>query len=328
MTQTHSLLTEQFYWPGMSRDVKDYVRSCAKCQRSTTSLKTYGTHQPLDVPPHRWHALTMDFPGPFVVAARKLDMVMLVIDKLTKLCHLVPPDSTDTAAHTAQRFLDSIVRLHGLPAVIVSDRDLKFTSHFWRTLLEIFGTKLALSSSYHPLINGQSERMVRTVKEMLRSVVNHNQDNWKEQLAPIEFAYNNSVHPSTSRTPLEVDLGYHPRGIYSFLSDTTVEVQSTTDFIEALKSSQTIAQEYLEKARQAQAAQVNKGQPKPTLYNEGDLVMLSTNYISPPFIEGAGSRKLKAKYVGPFTVLRRVSPTSDELDLPANVHAHPVFNLE
>jgi hypothetical protein len=116
--------------------------------------------------------------------------------------------------------------------------------------------------------------------------------------------------------------------MYSFLSDTTVEVQSTTDFIEALKSSQTIAQEYLEKARQAQAAQVNKGRPKPTLYKEGDLVMLSTNYISPPFIKGAGSRKLKAKYVGPFTVLRKVSPTSYELDLPANVHAHPVVNLE
>lgn len=105
-------------------------------------------------------------------------------------------------------------------------------------------------------------------------------------------------------------------------------MQSTTDFIETLKSTQTIAQEYLEKTRQTQAAQVNKGRPKPTLYNEGDLVMLSTKYISPPFLQSAGSRKLKAKYVGPFPVLRRVSPTSYKIDLPASVHAHPVVNLE
>jgi transposase InsO family protein len=98
------------------------------------------------------------------------------------------------------------VRFHGVPAVIISDRDTKFTSHFWRTLFERYGTKLALSSAYYPETDGQFERMVRTVKEMLRSVVNHKQDNWTEQLAAIDFAYNNSVHPSTSMTPFEEDL--------------------------------------------------------------------------------------------------------------------------
>lgn len=115
--------------------------------------------------------------------------------------------------------------------------------------------------------------------------------------------------------PFEEDLGYHPRGMYSFLSDTTGEMQSTTDFIEAPKSSQSIAQEYLEKARQAHAAQVNKGRPKPTLYNEKGLVMLSTKYIDPPFLKETGSRKLKAKYAGPFSVVRRISPTSYEIRL-------------
>jgi transposase InsO family protein len=329
MSRTHNLLSAQFYWPGLSRDVKDYVRSCSVCQRNKTSPKTYGPHQPLDVPPQRWHTLTMDFAGPFVVSGEgKWDMVMLVIDKVTKRCHLVPAKSTDTAANTARRFFDSIVRLHGLPSVIVSDRDTKFTSHFWRTLFERYGTKLALSTSYHPQTDGQSERMVRTVKEMLRSVVNHKQDNWADQLSSIEYAYNNSVHPSTNMTPFELDLGYHPKGMHSFLPDTMVKVQSTTDFIESMKSTQTAAQEHLEKARMLQAAQTNKGRPKPTSYGKGDLVMLSTKYINPPFLRGGGSRKLKAKYVGPFRVLRPVGPTSYELDLPTNVHAHPVVNLE
>jgi hypothetical protein len=329
ITRTLNLVAGHFYWPGLSRDVKDYVRSCSTCQRNKTSNKTYGAHQPLSLPPHRWHTLTMDFAGPFVPSGEgKWDMIMLVVDKLTKRCHLVPSKSTDTASITARRFFDDIVRLHGLPAVIVSDRDTKFTSLFWQTLFDRYGTKLALSTSYHPQTDGQSERMVRTVKEMLRSVVNHKQDNWSEKLSSIEFAYNNSVHPSTNMTPFELDLGFHPRGMYSFLSDTTTEVQSTTEFIEMLTASQTTAQEFLEKARQSQSNQVNKGRPKPTVYNEGDLVMLSTKYLNPPFLQGTGSRKLKAKYVGPLKVLRQVSPTSYEIDLPANVHAHPVINLE
>jgi hypothetical protein len=130
-------------------------------------------------------------------------------------------------------------------------------------------------------------------------------------------------------TPFELDLGYHPRGMHSFLSDTTPEVQATTEFIENLLAYQTRAHEHLEKARQAQAQQVNKDRPKPQSFNEGDLVMLSTKYIHPPFLRSnAGSRKLKAKYIGPFKVLKRVSATSYELDLPQNIKAHPVINLE
>jgi len=222
----------------------------------------------------------------------------------------VPSRSTDAAPDTAKRFFDSIVRLHGIPAVIVSDRDVKFTSAFWRTLFHRFGTKLALSTAYLPQTDGQSERMVRTVKEMLRSVINHRQKDWVDHLTAIEFAYNNSVHPSTKMTPFELDLGYYPRGLYSHLSDSIADVQTTTEFIEALQAHQLSAHESLEQARQSQASSVNKGRPRPTAYKEGDLVMLSTRFIDPPFLKGTGSRKLKAKYVGPFKVIRRISPTS------------------
>jgi hypothetical protein len=170
--------------------------------------------------------------------------------------------------------------------------------------------------------------MVRTVKEMLRSVIDHKQNDWVDHLTAIEFAYNNSVHPSTKMTPFELDLGYHPRGLYSHLSDTIADVQTTTEFIEALHARQISAHESLEKARQIQASSVNKGRPRPTAFQEGDFVMLSTKFVNPPFLKGSGSRKLKAKYVGPFKVLRRISPTCYELDLPESIRAHPVINLE
>jgi hypothetical protein len=271
----------------------------------------------------------MDFAGPFPVAGEgKWDMIMIVVDKLSKRCHLVPSRSTHAAPDTARRFFDEIVRLHGLPKVIVSDRDVKFTSSFWRTLLGRFKTRLALSTAYHPQTDGQSERMVRTVKEMLRSVINHKQNDWVEHLTAVEFADNNSVHPSTKMTPFELDLGYHPCGMYSYLSESTAEVQTTTDFIEALSAMQIAAHESLEKARQLQASNVNKNRPKPTVYQAGDSVMLSTRFINPPFLKGTGSRKLKAKYVGPFKVLRQISPTSYEIDLPESIKAHRVINLE
>lgn len=144
----------------------------------------------------------MDFAGPFTPSGEgHWDMVLLVIDKLTERCHFIPSNNTDTAGITARRFFDSAVRLHGLPSGIVSDRDAEFTSAFWKTLFERFGTKLCMPSAYHPQTDGQSERMVRTLKEMLRSAVNHKQDDWSEHLAALEFAYNNTVHLSTSMTP-------------------------------------------------------------------------------------------------------------------------------
>jgi transposase InsO family protein len=208
VARTTTSISQFFYWPGLSRDIKEYVRSCSVCQRNKTSNKSYGLHQPLGIPSQRWHTVTMDFAGPFAISGEgRWDTIMIVVDKLSKRCHLVPSRSNDAAPDTAKRFFDSIVRLHGIPCVIVSDRDVKFTSAFWRTLFNRFGTKLALSTAYHPQTDGQSERMVRTVKEMLRSIINHKQADWVEHLTAIEFAYNNSVHPSTKMTPFELDLG-------------------------------------------------------------------------------------------------------------------------
>lgn len=160
----------------MTKEIKDYVRSCMSCQLNKPANKSYGAHQPLLTPPGRWHTVTMDFAGPFVKSGEgQWDMVIIVVDKFTRRTHFIPLRQNDTAEDTARRFFDGVVRLHGLPTVIVSDRDSKFTSKFWQTLFERFGTKLAMSSAYRPQTDGQSERMVRTMKEMLRFAVDHRQ---------------------------------------------------------------------------------------------------------------------------------------------------------
>lgn len=136
----------------------------------------------------------MDFAGPFVPAGEgSWDMVMIVVCKLSKRAHFIPSKKSDAAPDTARRFFDTVVKLHGIPKTIVSDRDTKFTSMFWATLFERFGTKLAVSSAYHPQTDGQTERMVRTMKEMLRGAINHKQTDWIDKLSALELAYNNAV---------------------------------------------------------------------------------------------------------------------------------------
>jgi hypothetical protein len=129
---------------------------------------------------------------------------------------------TDKAPDTATRFFDSVVRLHGMPHVIVSDRDTKFTSMFWRALMSRFGTRLAMFTGYHPQTDGQSEVMVRALKEMLRHYLSHNQKDWTQLLSALEFAYNNSINASTGLTPFELDLGYHPVTLHTAEADLEV----------------------------------------------------------------------------------------------------------
>ena len=164
--------------------------------------------------------------------------------------------------------------------------------------------------------------MVRTLKEMLRSCVD------THHLAALEFAYNNSIQASTQLTPFELDLGYHPKSPYSFLTDDMPAVKTVEEFVEDLEALQHQAIEFLEHARQNQAKEVNRGRLRPKVMSVGQSVLLSTQYIQPAFMRTTGSRKLRAKYIGPFQITKRVSPTSYELDLPANFKVHPVINLE
>jgi hypothetical protein len=115
--------------------------------------------------------------------------------------------NTTPVRDPAKRFFDTIVKLHRLPQVIISDRHAAFTSMFWTSLMRRFGIKLTMCTAYQPQTDGQSERMDRTMKEMLRHYIAHNQKDWTNYLSSIEFAYNNAIHPSTGMTPVDLDVG-------------------------------------------------------------------------------------------------------------------------
>src|SRR5437762_14166673 len=129
----------------------------------------------------------------------------------SKMAHFIPCHKSDNASHIADLFFTEIVRLHGVPNTIISDRDAKFLSHFWRTLWYKLGTKLLFSTTCHPQTDGQTEVVNRTLSTMLRAVLNANLRLCEECLPHIEFAYNRSVHSTTKVSPFQVAYGFNPR---------------------------------------------------------------------------------------------------------------------
>jgi hypothetical protein len=195
----------------MVKDIKEYVFSCDQCQRNkAVNHKSYGLLTPLPIPDRNWEQIAMDFIVRLPKTLDGYDAIMVCIDRLSKMAHFIPGRTTDDAKAVSQLYLANVFRLHGLPKVIVSDRDSRFTGNFWKNLQKLLGTKLAMSTSYHPQTDGQTERTNRTLEQMLRAFVNYRQDNWKELLPLVEFAYNNSRQATTNRTPFEINYGFHP----------------------------------------------------------------------------------------------------------------------
>jgi len=266
--------------------------------------------------------------GPLPVSGpQHHDMILVVIDKSTKRAHLIPCHSTDTAADMGQLVLDHVVTQHGMPCVIVSNRDSKFTSKLWKTLFQLFGTKLSISMPFHPQTDRQSEHMGQTTKEMLHHHVDYQQDNWLKQLPALEFAYNSSSHPSTGMSPFELDLGQQPLRPMDCIMDTKSEVPASENFVALLQTLQNEAQDAILTSQQTQAQYHNRNH-KPACIEVDNQVMVSTKYSDPPFIRGVGSKKLKAKFIGPYKVLAKRNTMSFLIDLPNHITVHPVINIQ
>jgi hypothetical protein len=149
----------------------------------------------------------MDFITGLPKSTKKNDAIMVVVDKLSKSAHFIPVKSTCKAIDIANIFMKEIFRLHGMPKEIVSDRDTKFTSNFWKSLMVGFETKLLFNTTYHPQTDGQTERVNQIVEDMLRMHVMHQPKKWEDYLPLVEFAYNNGYQESLKMSPFEALYG-------------------------------------------------------------------------------------------------------------------------
>jgi hypothetical protein len=162
---------------------------------------------PLPILEWKWENILMDSITGLPKSTKKNDVIMVVVDKLSKSSHLVPVKSTYKAIDIANIFMKEIFRLHGMPKEIVSDQVIKFTSSFWKSLIDGSETKLLFSTTYHPQTKGQIERVNQIVEYMLKMHVMHQPKKWEDYLPLVEFAYNNDYQESLKMSPFEALYG-------------------------------------------------------------------------------------------------------------------------
>ena len=207
-TKMYQDLKKYFWWPGMKKETAEYVAHCLTCQQTKAEhQRPAGLLQPLEIPEWKWEMVTMDFVTGLPTTPKGHDAIWVIVDRLTKSAHFLPIKVTYGAHKLADIYIAEIMRLHGVPNSIVSDSNGRFTSTFWNRIQTRLGTKLNFSTSFHPQTDGQSERTIQTLEDMLRSCVPDFQGSWNEKLPLIEFAYNNSYHDSIKMAPYEALYG-------------------------------------------------------------------------------------------------------------------------
>ncbi|KAD3642317.1 hypothetical protein E3N88_31541 [Mikania micrantha] len=325
-TKMYRDLRQNFWWSGMKEDVAKYVAHCLTCQQvKIEHQRASGMLQPLDIPVWKWDDVSMDFVTGLPKTFKKNDAIWVVIDRLTKSAHFLAIQQGSSVGRLADIFTQNIIRLHGTPSSIVSDRDPRFTSHFWKGLQKAYGTKLRFSTAFHPQTDGQSERTIQTLEDMLRACALEWSGNWDEYLCLVEFAYNNSWQASIDMAPFELLYGRKCRAPICW-NEVGEKVIEGPELVRITNEKVAIAREKLKEAQTRQKSYADQHR-RDLEFKVGEHVFLK---VSPcRGVRRFGIKgKLSPRFIGPFEILERVGEVSYRLALPPQLsHVHNVFHV-
>ena len=325
VAKTLGILHEHFFWPHMKRDVERICEKCITCKQAKSKLKPHGLYTPLPIPSEPWTDISMDFVLGLPRTKRGRDSVFVVVDRFSKMAHFIACHKTDDASHIADLFFKEIVRLHGMPKTIVSDRDAKFLSYFWKTLWGKLGTKLLFSTTCHPQTDGQTEVVNRTLSSLLRAIIKKNLKAWEDCLPHVEFAYNRSIHSATKFSPFEIVYGFNPLSPLDLTSlplseRVNLDGKKKAEFVKMIHEK---ARLNIERRTKQYVHQANKGRKK-VVFQPGDWVWLHLR--KDRFPEKRRS-KLLPRGDGPFQVVERINDNAYKLDLPGEYGVSASFNV-
>jgi hypothetical protein len=327
--RTLELIERTYYWPSLSKDVQNYVRTCAVCQRSKAPRHSkYGQLSPLPIPAEIFEEVTLDFvtglPPSKDSSGCVYDAILVIVCRLSKMALYVPALKTWDAKQFAEAYFDNVILKFGMQKGIVSDRGSVFTSAFWTEICYQLQVKRRLSTAFHPQTDGQTERQNQTLEQYLRMFCTESQNNWPFLLKLAQFAYNNSVHESTKTTPFYAVYGKHPL-ISEPPADSRLEgeVPDAVTRIKRMHSARATLKEHLRNAQEYQSRYYNK-KHKGETFRVGDLVLLSTRNLS---LNYQPSKKLSGKFIGPFRIQGIIGTQAYRLLLPPSYRIHNVFHI-
>jgi len=258
--KTVELVTRNYWWPGVMRDVGKYVEGCDLCQRMKNGTEKLAEKLKLsEVPQKTWIHLTVDFITKLLVVAGK-DTILVVCDRLSKMMHFVAMTEGTSAEGLARLLWDNVWKLHGLPESVVSDRGSQFAAELTKELNRMLGIKTKLSMVFYPQTDEQTERMNQELEQYLRFFIENRQKDWPEWLAAAEFAVNNKVHMVTKVLPFIANYGKELRMGGDIRRKGKVE--SVTEFVERMKKVHEEAEAALKKTQEEMKRYVDREERK------------------------------------------------------------------
>ncbi|XP_071739339.1 uncharacterized protein [Rutidosis leptorrhynchoides] len=323
--RTYRRLAAHVYWFGMVKTVKQFVQACDICQRyKSSTLAPTGLLQPLPIPQSIWEDISIDFITG-LPRSKGFDTILVVVDRLSKYCHFIPLKHPFTARSLADVFLKEVIRLHGIPKSVLSDRDPLFLSKFWKEIFTLQGSKLRFSSAYHPETDGQTEVVNRSLETYLRCFAADQPKSWYHWIPWAEFWHNTAYHVSTNTTPSGVVYGRPPPTLFQFVPG---EVRCEAVMQELLDRDEAIKQlKYHYSRSQATMKSSADKHRRDVEFAVGDWVFLKLRPHRQQSVVRRINQKLSPRFYGPFVIIERVGAAAYKLQLPSSSKIHPVFHV-
>ena len=308
-------IRENYYWPSLRSDVSHFVNTCDPCQRINATTTNYKPlNQAMDIPVDRFHTIQMDFlPAPRTETGE--DNILIIVDKLTKFNVMIPCKRTDSAITIARLFFEQwYCRGFPLPHTIISDRDSKFVSDFWSSLMVNLDVKLTLSTARHQKTNGLAEHIVKMTKKCIRALPDPAKL-WPRHLQTVSLALNTSVVKCTGKAPLELQFG---------LSRSSSRLWNPApDIAKSIQDAITASLEEQDRSEQT----TNRSKTKLTAIPDDSWVLLDRTGLKWPDDLNSYNAFLPRR-IGPFRVISTDEFQNSTLALPAGWRVHPTFARE